>query len=98
MGIKKGKTMIELPRLNSVSVMTSNVGSTHMTPREDYVRLSDATTYGDQRAAEARDQMREECVKEITQLTTIYTDKTVGFDLGYTKASNLAVKLIKGLK
>jgi hypothetical protein len=63
MGIKKGKTMIELPRLNSVSVMTSNVGSTHMTPREDYVRLSDATTYGDQRAAEARDQMREECIK-----------------------------------
>ena len=65
MGIKKGKTMIELPRLNSVSVMTSNVGSTHMTPREDYVRLSDATTYGDQRAAEAREQMREECVKLI---------------------------------
>lgn len=63
MGIKKGKTMIELPRLNSVSVMTSNVGSTHMTPREDYVRLSDATTYGDQRAAEAREQMREECIK-----------------------------------
>ena len=63
MGIKKGKTMIELPRLNSVSVMTSNVGSSHMTPREDYVRLSDATTYGDQRAAEARDQMREECIK-----------------------------------
>ena len=62
MGIKKGKTMIELPRLNSVSVMTSNVGSTHMTPREDYVRLSDATTYGDQRAAEAREQMREECL------------------------------------
>ncbi len=53
--------MIELQRLNSVSVMTSNVGSTHMTPREDYVRLSDATTYGDQRAAEAREQMREEC-------------------------------------
>lgn len=63
MGIKKGKTMIELPRLNSVSVMTSNVGSTHMTPREDYVRLSDATTYGNQRAAEAREQMRKECVK-----------------------------------
>ena len=62
MGIKKGKTMIELPRLNSVSVMTSNVGSTHMTPREDYVRLSDARTYGDQRAAEARELMREECI------------------------------------
>ncbi len=48
--------MIKLERLNSVSVMTSNVGSTHMTPREDYVRLSDARTYGDQRAAEAREQ------------------------------------------
>ena len=65
MGIKKGKTMIELPRLNSVSVMTSNVGSTHMTPREDYVRLSDATTYGDQRAAEAREQMRDECLSLV---------------------------------
>ena len=54
--------MIELQRLNSVSVMTSNVGSTHMTPREDYVRLSDARTYGDQRAAEARELMREECI------------------------------------
>ncbi len=52
--------MIELQRLNSVSVMTSNVGSTHMTPREDHVRLSDALTYGDQRAAEAREQMRGE--------------------------------------
>ena len=57
--------MIELQRLNSVSVMTSNVGSTHMTPREDYVRLSDATTYGDQRAAEAREQMREELLAKV---------------------------------
>ena len=65
---------------------------------KEYVLLADVRTYGDQRAAEAREQMREECVKEITQLTTIYTDKTAGFDLGYTKASNLAVKLIKGLK
>ena len=62
--------MIELQRLNSVSVMTSNVGSTHMTPREDHVRLSDALTYGDQRAAEAREQMREECVKELQGMTT----------------------------
>ena len=54
--------MIKLERLNSVSVMTSNVGSTHMTPREDYVRLSDARTYGDQRAAEAREQMRDELI------------------------------------
>jgi len=57
--------MIELQRLNSVSVMTSNVGSSHMTPREDYVRLSDALTYGDQRAAEAREQIREECLSLI---------------------------------
>lgn len=32
---------------------------------KEYVLLSDARTYGDQRAAEAREQMREECVKLI---------------------------------
>ena len=64
--------MIKLERLNSVSVMTSNVGSTHMTPREDYVRLSDARTYGDQRAAEAREQMREECIKLFPQPHVVY--------------------------
>ena len=32
---------------------------------KEYVLRSDARTYGDQRAAEAREQMREECVKLI---------------------------------
>ena len=86
--------MIELPEVFKVMLDRN--------PRNPYptemVRADACHTYGDQRAAEAREQMRDECVKEITQLTTIYTDKTAGFDLGYTKASNLAVKLIKGLK
>ena len=32
---------------------------------KEYVLLSDVRTYGDQRAAEAREQMREECAKLI---------------------------------
>ena len=102
MGIKKGKTMIELPRLNSVSVMTSNVGSTHMTPREDYVRLSDATTYGDQRAAEAREQMREECVKLFNEISKAAWAKWLvecdPHQRGVSMGANACEKVIKELK
>lgn len=58
MGIKKGKTMIELPPPKM----------TICSPDPDRGHWYDADqlrTYGDQRAAEAREQMREECIAAV---------------------------------
>lgn len=64
---QKGKAMIELPevvaRLDKHGVPQPLIGKE--VPSFGLVRVSDAVTYGDQRAAEAREQMREECVKLV---------------------------------
>jgi len=55
--------MIELPETFRIL---------HGIPYEpiDAVRSDACKAYGDQRAAEAREQMREECVKELQGMTT----------------------------
>ena len=59
MGIKKGKDMIEFPEVFK-AMLDRNPRNPYPT---EMVRADACRTYGDQRAAEARDQMREECIK-----------------------------------
>ena len=55
--------MIELP-------VTFKMLSDLQSGTIDVVRADACKAYGDQRAAEAREQMREECVKELQGMTT----------------------------
>lgn len=70
MGIKKGKTMIELP-------VTFKMLSDLQSGTIDVVRADACKAYGDQRAAEAREQMREECEIAINPHASYLGDEVI---------------------
>ena len=65
MGIKKGKAMIELPEIFKV-MLPGNPYPAEM------VHAGDCQTYGNQRAAEAREQMLEELLPLLKRMANNY--------------------------
>ena len=69
---------------------------------KEYVLLADVRTYGDQRAAEAREQMREECVKLFNEISKAAWAKWLvecdPHQRGVSMGANACEKVIKELK